>query len=257
MAREKFPDLIDIAPKKQLNGLPSMPKGKCGKRNKSCSIHGGGCGFRFKKGDKHWICPKCGADRRCWSNRISGGKTCRMHGAKGGRPLSKQHMILEKIQGFNAILDSPDLLTNTQEIAAVKALGLQQIEEMLQADRGALLDDANRAAAMIAGSIRTGNMHRLKAGADMLLEALAPLQNARSLRFEYYETIKLQNILINNQLKWAMENRQLVPWVQVVEFMSIFQRFMFKYLPNVNDRSSFLKDIRPYFAFSDDKDKDA
>jgi hypothetical protein len=181
-----------------------------------------------------------------------------MHGAKGGRPPSKEYAILEQIKGFNLILDSPDLLSNTQEIAAVKALGLQQVEEMLKADRGALLDDANRAAAMIAGGLRYGNQSRIQAGTDMLLEALAPLKNARSLRFEYYETVKLQNILINNQLKWAMENRQMVPWVQVVEFMSIFQRFMFKYLPNVGDRSSFLKDIRPYFAFSDDdKDKNA
>ena len=253
MAREQYPDLIGLSPKKQLSGLSSMSKSKCGKRNKSCSVHGGGCGYRFKKGDKHWICPECGADRRCWGNHVKGGSACRMHGAKGGRKPSKEKAILANIKGFNDILNSPNLLDNVTEIAAVKAISLQLIEEMTEHDQGALLDDANRAAAMIAGGLHKGYQPRIQAGVDMLLEALAPLSNARDLRHEYYETTKIHNLLVNNQLKWMMENRQMVPWVQVIEFMSIFQRFMFRYLPSSTDRANFLKDMRPYFTPSEDK----
>lgn len=253
-SREKFPDLIGQTPAKQKKGLPPIPAGKCGKRNKTCSVHGDGCGYRFKAGDKHWVCPKCGADRRCWSNRIKDGKTCRMHGAKGGTANGgggqpgREYAILENLHpNYNAILRSEKLLENSQHIAALDSLALTLIEEMKKYDYGAALDDLQKSYSMISAAHQYGNTSRIRAGLDMFLEAMAPLRSSYETRQEYYEIVMVRDRLINSQFKRMMENKQMVPWVQVMEFANLFVRIMFKHVRDQPTKTAIMNDIRPYF----------
>ena len=244
MAREKYPDLIELSPKKQLDGLPSLPEAKCGKRNKGCSAHGGGCGYRFKKGDKHWVCPKCGSDRRCWSNRIKGRPACRMHGGRAGRKPTKGYAIYENLTNFNEILMNPDLLNNRMQITALEAIAQDLIEEMTEHDQSALLDDAAKAATMISAGLQFGDMVRLRAGTDMLLEALAPLKNARDLRREYYDNVGLSAKLKELEMKRSLAESGMIPAVVVWEYISFNQRMMFQFIPNANDRAAYMRKLR-------------
>ncbi len=58
---------------------------QCTANLKTCPILGGGCGYRYVKGDAKWQdggkCPQCGRDRRCgrWAN--TGYSVCQVHGA--------------------------------------------------------------------------------------------------------------------------------------------------------------------------------
>lgn len=244
MAREKFPDLIGLSPKKQLDGLPPLPKSKCGKRNRSCSAHGGGCGYRFKKGDKHWICPKCGADRRCWSNKVSKKKACRMHGANGGRPKKKTYAIYRGLEGFNELLADPDLLNNRMQITTLELIAEDLAKELFEHDQSALLDDLNKALRMIAGSVRVGNMSRLQAGLDMAMEAASPLTNARDLRREIYENYKLAGILKAQESKRVLDESGMIPAAVVWEFIGLNQRLMFQFIPSSTDRTAYMRELR-------------
>ncbi len=243
MAREQYPDLIGLSPKKQLNGLPSMPKSKCGKRNKSCSVHGGGCGHRYKKGDKHWVCPECGADRRCWANHVKDRPACRMHGANAGRKPSKGFAIYHNLHDFNEILASSELLNNRMHLSALEAQIQDRIKEMTETDESGYLDDANKAAAMIAAGLQKGYQPRIQAGVDMLMEALAPLKNARENRREMCEVIRLANILKDSQIKWDLANAGMIPAVVVWEFIGLNQRLMFQFIPSANDRAAYQREL--------------
>ncbi len=244
MAREKFPDLIGLGPKKQLDGLPSMPKGKCGKRNRGCSSHGGGCGYRFKKGDKHWVCPKCGADRRCWSGKVAKKKACRMHGAHGGRPPSRSYSIYHNLGNFNEIIMSPDLLNNRNQIAALEAMAQGLIKEMTEHDGLALLDDLNKALRMMAGSVHVGNLTTLRAGMDMAMEAIGPLINARDLRNEFYDVQRLNGILKDQEMKRELANSGMIPAAVVWEYIGLNQRLMFQFIHSANDRAAYMRELR-------------
>jgi len=250
--RTKHPDLADLAPAKQLKQMPPLPEGKCGKRNKSCSIHGGGCGHRFKKGDKSWLCPNCAADRRCWSNRVKSSKSCRMHGAggsNGGRPPSQEYAIIQNLYPqYNQILSSPELLNNTQDIAALRAIGLDLFEKMEKYDTGASMDDLQKAIATIGGAIHYGNTGRLRAGVDLALSAIAPVAAAEKTRKEYYDILNLVNRMRDSQRKWALENKEMVPFIQVLELLDIFSQQMFKYLPDASHRSAFVKEFKDRFG---------
>lgn len=250
--RTKHPDLADLTPTKQLKQMPPLSEGKCGKRNKSCSIHGGGCGHRFKKGNKSWICPECAADRRCWSNRVSNSKACRMHGAggsNGGRPTGPDYAVIQNLYPqYNRILSNPELLSNQEDIATLQAIALKLFEEIESYDTGAALDDLQKAAAVIGGGIQYGNTGRLRAGLDLMLSAMAPLRSERDTRREYYDIIRLKTKLIDDHRKWALENKEMVPWIQVLELLDIFSQLMFKYLKSGQDRSSFTKDFKDRFG---------
>lgn len=244
--------LAELTPTKQLKKLPKLPKGKCGKRNKGCSIIRGGCGYRFKAGDKTWVCPKCGLDRRCRSNRVTKTRACRMHGAggdNGGRPPKQAYAILSNLgPNYNEILRSKDLLDNSNQIAALDVIVNKLVEEMHQYDAGAAVDDMMKAYTMIANAQRYGNTSRIRAGLDMLLEAMAPLRTSQQVRDEIYTNYTLRNRMVDNQRKWALENKQMVPWIQVVEIVGVFQQLMFQYLPSGSDRSSFLKALKARFG---------
>ncbi len=244
MAREKFPDLIGSGPKKQLDGLPSLSKSKCGKRNKSCSLHGGGCGYRFKKGDKHWVCPECGADRRCWANKVSKKKTCRVHGSSGGRPPSPSYSIYHNLGNYNEILASPDLLNNRYQIAALEAMAQKLIKEMTEHDGLALLDDLNKALRMMAGSVHRGNLTTLRSGMDMAMEAIGPLINARDLRNEFYDVQKLNGTLKDQEMKRQLATAGMIPAVVVWEYIGLNQRLMFQFVPDQNDRAAYMRQLR-------------
>jgi rubredoxin len=245
--RQKFPDLIGKTPKQQLERLPTQPKEYCGKRNKMCSIHGGGCGYRFKAGDKHWVCPKCGLDRRCGSRKLEGKKACRMHGGNAGRPRTKGYAILENLKGFNDLLKDERLLSNSQHIAALDSMSLDLVHEMTEHDHSALLDEAQKAARMVVDGLRYGNTARTQAGADMLLEALAPLRHARDLRREYYDIMNLRNRMVDSERKWMMESEQMIPVSHVYEFMTIFHQLAFQFIPTQNDRAAFARRLMAYF----------
>ncbi len=244
--RDKFPDLIGLSPKKQLEKLPTQPKEYCGKRNKMCSIHGGGCGTRFKKGDKHWVCPQCGLDRRCASRKLEKKKACRMHGGRAGRKPTTGYAILENLKGYNAILKDDRLLRNTQHIAALDSVGLDLVKEMNEHDNSTLLDDAQKAARTIADAAKFGNMDRIRAGTDMLLEAITPLTHARDLRREWYDILALRNRLVDSERKWMMED-QMIPVLHVYEFMTVFQQLAIQFIPAQNDRAAFSRRLMAYF----------
>ncbi len=259
--RTKHPDLADLTPSKQLKKMPSLPEGKCGKRNKSCSTHGGGCGYRFKKGDKSWICPNCAADRRCWANRVKNSNACRMHGAggsNGGRPPSQEYAIIQNLYPqYNQILSSPELLSNVQDIATLRAIGLHLFAEMEKYDTGASMNDLQKALATIGGAIQYGNTGRLRAGVDLALSAMAPVVAAEKTRREYYDTLNLANRMRDSERKWILANQEMVPWVQVIEILDIFSQQMFKYIQDPSHRSAFTKEFKDRFGDVSRKNGDA
>jgi hypothetical protein len=169
-----------------------------------------------------------------------------MHGGSGGRKPTKGYAIYSNLTNFNDILSSPDLLNNRYQIAALEGRGQDLLREAEEHDQSALLDDAARAAAMIKDGLHHGNMSRLQAGTDMLLEALAPLKNARDLRREWYDTLRLASILKGQENNRILAEAGMIPAVVVWEFIGLTQRLAFQFIPVANDRSAYMRELRAH-----------
>jgi len=253
--RSKHPDLIGLAPVQQLKGLPPLPAGKCGVRTRSCSIHAGGCGYRYKAGDKHWVCPECGSDRRCRGDRIADSKTCRMHGSGGkkngkapGHPPGLKYQAFSGLnEHYNEILRRPELLENKQEIAALEVRLETVSEEITQYTERCVWADVENAAEMINSAIQFGSDSRARAGLAMMLEAIAPYRAVREGWNEFKDTAMLKAKLIDYQRRWDLESGDMFSAVEVMELINIFQHLMFRFIPVPSERSAFMRILQGHF----------
>lgn len=258
--RTQHPDLIGLSPKEQLEGLPPLPAGRCGKRNKSCSTHGGGCGYRFKKGDKHWVCPECGTDRRCWSRRVEGLNSCRVHGSGGktggkngngkahGHPPGLKYQVFSRLNSrYNQILSNPNLLDMKEEIAALQIRLEKVAEEITEHSERANWGDVVSSSEMINVALSHRDFPRAYAGLTMLLEAIAPYRAVQEGWADYESTVSLKSRITDLQRKWDLESGGMYSAEEVMEMVNVFQLLMFKFIPEAAMRSAFMRILRTYW----------
>jgi len=253
--RSKNPDLIGLTPAQQLNGLPPLPAGKCGVRTRSCSVPAGGCGYRYKAGDKRWVCPECGLDRRCWSARVTDGKTCRMHGSGGkkngkapGHPPGLKYQAFSRLnQRYNEILRRPELLEGKEEIAALEIRLEIVSQEITQYTERCVWTDVENAAEMINSAIQFGNNSRARAGLAMMLEAIAPYRAVKDGWSEFKDTAMLKAKLTDYQRRWDLESGNMFSAVEVMEMVNVFQTLMFRFIPEAAMRSAFMRILRTHW----------
>ena len=247
LVKKKYPNLIGKTPNQQLRGLDEWPDTYCQRRNRVCQPRSGGCGYRFKGGDKSWVCPQCGQDRRCVAKKIEGKKTCRMHGsAKGaGRaPSSMKYMAPQIIlDDYNKVLGSTELLTMSHEIGLLTAYS-QQIMDLLDEQNAALANQELRAAVQ---KIDKGsydlNMPLIREGLRDIYKALDPLMIQVMAWTELKDNWKLQVTLSKAQNEWLKEQDEMMPRKHVLEVLIWINRIGLKYIRDPADRQRYGQEI--------------
>jgi|GEM_PF-6923813 len=247
LVKRKYPELIGKPPAQQLNGIDVWPEYICAKRNKVCQQRSGGCGHRFKKGDKSFICPDCGQDRRCIAKKISGGKTCRMHGgAKGaGRaPQTMKYMAPQIIlDDYNKILKDPNLLTLSHEISLLSA-HTQQIMDLLEDNNAAVANQELRSAI---GKIDKGSfnldMPLIREGLRQAYKALDPITIQILAWTEIKDNWKLQSVMAKLQNEWLQQKEEMIPRKHIIEILIWLNRITLKYIRDPKDRQAYGKEV--------------
>lgn len=244
---KRFPDLIGLPPDKQLKKLPKRSKQKCPARNKNCSKHRGGCGFRFMAGDPCWVCPECGLDRRCGTDKVKKKKTCRMHGANGGRPPGRQakYIVSKGIeQAFNRIMASPDILDLSEEIAMIGARNDELNRLLDEADISHSFAEIEKNIGKLRSSVFIGDHKKMIDLAEKFLTDIEPLKSHKQIWDEIRENNKILTTMMDRMHKWQLEADLMIAAADVVEWLAHIARKFIKYLPNAQDRKRFSDEIR-------------
>lgn len=252
----KYTKLIGKSPEAQLKKLPKLSVTKCSRRTKTCSPRRDGCSYRYKKGDKTWVCPKCGLDRRCMTDKTKATKTCRMHGGSGGRPHEPKYVISNAIKtAFNRIIASPELLSLKDEIAMMGARTDQlhhNLDEFAIShswqDMTKSIDTAQKA--LIYGDQKTA----LKSVA-FLAQAIEPLRAQYRIWEEIRENNKILTAMMDKQHRWNLDNEMMMSVEDVISFLARMTMLTIKYIPAPQDRKAFMREVRQYAPDSGDEDK--
>jgi hypothetical protein len=244
---KKYPELIELPPDQQLKKLPKRKKIKCTARNKNCSKHRGGCGYRFIAGDPNWVCRRCGLDRRCGTDKVKKKKTCRMHGANGGRPPSKdaKYIVSKGIeQAFNRIMTSPNLLDLSEEIGMVSARN-DELNRMLDNhDLSHSFETIENNIKKLRDAAFIGEHSKITKIANAFFDDIEPLRAHKRIWDEIRENNKLLTAMMAQMHKWQLEEEMMLPVASVVEWLADIARRFIKYLPNPQDRKRFSDEIR-------------
>jgi len=253
--REKHPDLIGKTPEQQLKALPPIPEAYCGHRNKNCTHQAGGCGYRYKKGDKSWVCPECGQDRRCNSQKVKDSTACRMHGGSPNRrrdPVARYAAPLSILEVYNERLADPDLLNVAQEIAAVQAR-TQQIFTMIDDNDPSLaLQNLITGMKVIDVGLARTDFYKIRAGFQMCSEALDPIILQARGWIELRENFDLQTKMTDKQREWLLQDREVWPVSYALEIFIQFFREANKYIRDRADKRHFSDAIKMIVPPSDD-----
>lgn len=247
VTKRQYPDLIQKSPSQQLDGLDIWPDDYCQRRNRVCQVRSGGCGYRFKGGDKSWVCPKCGQDRRCSSKIVKGGKTCRMHGGTDSAGPSPKHMKYMAPQiildNYNKVLSDPTLLTMSHEIGILTAY-TQQVMDLLEDQNAALANQELRSAI---GKIDKGvfnlDMTLIREGLRQAYRALDPITIQILAWAEIKDNWKLQVIMAKAQNEWLKEQDEMMPRKHVLEVIIWMNRIGLKYIRDPLDRQAYGKEV--------------
>lgn len=224
---------------------------RCKARKKKCSK----CKHRFLKGDKSWKCPKCDTDRRCKNKPVEGYKVCRMHGARGGRPPGSKYTIARKIEAaFNRIMGNSTIWEMTEQQAAMGARWEQlvlKLDELKNegVDVPAILKQVDRAIKFL-GRGEKGEFIATEA----LWEIRSLLTDASREHNLWVQILQVTEFMRKNsdtQKKWARENLQNVPVSEVIEVMVFLQQSAFIFIPNPQDRKTYINRIRSYFPVAE------
>lgn len=259
LVKRQYPKLIGKTPTQQLKGMDVWPENICAKRNKVCQPRSGGCGFRFKKGDKNWICKKCGQDRRCVSKKVSGGKACRMHGGakgSGSAPTSMKYTAPQVIlDNYNKVLDDSHLLTLSHEIGLLTAY-TQQLFGLLDEENVILANQEIREAAReIDDGAHNLNMLKIREGLKKLYSALDPLSITVMAWFQIKDNWKLQTNMAKAQNEWLQQKEEMMPRKHVLEVLIWMNRIGLKYIRDPRDRQAYGREVLALLPKGRDKTK--
>ncbi len=243
----KHKDLIGLTPTQQLDKLPAWPDEYCQKRNKSCQPRSGGCGYRYKKGDKRWVCPECGNDRRCVAPKVTGKPACRMHGGAKGSGRAPVHM---KYMPPQVILDNyhrhyPDkeLLTLGHEIAILSSYTQQLFESLEEHDVTTAHLGIRMAAEIIEEGVRDINILRIRQGLQKLQDSLDPVIMTYLTWKEIKDNFKIQTSMADKQNTWLMKKEEMMPREEVLEVLVWMGRIGLKHIKTSEDRQSYGREI--------------
>lgn len=243
--KKQYPKLIGVDPEEQLAKLPALPDHCCAKRNKSCQIRSGGCGYRFKKGDKSWVCPKCGQDRRCTSPKVFNAKACRMHGGAVGaghpNPRYRAPMVIR--EDYNKALSDPELLTLGHEIATMIGY-TQQLFDLLEQQNVVLAhQEVQRGLHIIEDGISDTDFLAIRRGVQMIAKAMDPINLQIRAWREVKDNYKIQLAMAAKQQEWLAREDELMPRQHVLEVMIWINRIGMKYIKSVADRNAYGKEV--------------
>lgn len=244
--KNKYPELIGLEVKTQRRGLPTWPSGICKKRNRVCQTNTGGCGYRFKGGNKTWVCPRCGQDRRCVATKIRGKKACRMHGGpnQGRAPSSKKYMPPQVIrEGFNSVLDDPELLTLSHEIGLITSYTQQLLDLIDEQDIVGANEIIRGNLAKIEDAIARLNMVEIRECVQEFYKAIDPLIISVAAWSEIKSNLAIQLPMAKLQNKWNRDNDELMKKEHVMEVLVFMNRITLKYVKDPKDRQAYGKEI--------------
>lgn len=253
--RKKHPDLIGKTPDEQLKALPAIPDTLCGHRNKNCTHQAGGCGHKYKKGDKSWVCPECGQDRRCNSPKVKDATACRMHGGSPNRkmdPARRYAAPLAILDIYNERLADPDLLNMAQEIAAIQARNFQLFEMIDANDPSLALQQLLEGLRMIDLGLTQTNFFKIRDGYQLCMESLDPIVLQAQGWIELRNNFDLQTKMTDKQRDWLMQDRDMMPAAHVIETIIYVFREASKYIRDKNDKRQFGNSIKMIIPPSDD-----
>jgi len=247
LVKKKYPKLIGKTLKQQKKGMDTWPNDICARRNRVCQPRSGGCGYRYKGGNKTWLCPNCGQDRRCIVKKRKGAKTCRMHGsAKGaGRaPKSMKYMPPQVIlDRYNKVMEDPELLTMSHEIGLLTSY-TQQIFELLDEQNVVLANQILRKAiAKIDDGAFELNMIEIRKGIQELYKALDPITIQVMSWLEIKDNWKLHLAMTKAQNEWLLQKDEMMPRKHVLEVLIWMNRIGLKYIRDPNDRKAYGREV--------------
>jgi hypothetical protein len=228
--------------------------GRCIARVKTCSK----CQYRYIRGDKAWVCPKCGTDRRCPNRAAKGNPVCRMHGANldGALASAKYNVAHQIYEGYNRLINDPNLLNLTQEIAVVGARSDELFGMLNAVDSRGAHESIGRAlqsletVVFMAMQDRGKNkvleipMADLQGVIRKFHEALSPVNIEFHLWDMLKDSLEMTRRLQDTERKWAVSNEGLIPVQLVLEVLLTIQRLTMKYIRNPEDRAAFGKEFR-------------
>lgn len=217
----------------------------CDKLNKNCRK----CQYRFKKGDRSVKCPECKEDRHCKTPKMVGKATCRMHGAKGGRPPSPKYILPDKLNSsINRLLEHPELWTLSAELAAnthrTQEL-LRITEEYDLVGAGKILGDGLDIAQT---ALFDENLIELQRGLDLIREGrIAELRSAGVWR-ELRECIKLDMNLKMTNARIVQMREEAISVIEVREVLAMIVEAMMRVIQDPKDRKWVLNYVREHFG---------
>ena len=222
--------------------LPDLPPEKCGKRNKKCRR----CLYRFVAGDKALICPECGADRRCRSDKVKGYKTCRMHGGTGGRPPTRVYTVVKNLEkAYNIALEQVgQLRTLAEELAALRARNDQLFKRLDRIEEKAAVAMVRKGLDMAQSGSIFGNTNKVARGISMAIQGIAQLEIENETWIEFRLNAALIVKMEDTLQKWDIDNQQMISAQNVYEIIVRFYGLLLKYVRDDTDRRNLSLEIR-------------
>jgi len=245
--KQKYPDLMGLTPTQQLDALPPWPDKYCQKRNKVCQTRSGGCGYRYKKGEKCWVCPQCGNDRRCVGAKVKGKPACRMHGGakgSGGVPTTMKYMPPQVIiDNYNRMFPDKELLTLGHEIAILSSYTQQLFQSLEEYDVVVAHHGIQIAAELIEDGTRDMNMLKVRQGLQKLRDSMDPIMMTFLTWKEIKDNFNLQTSMADKQNNWLMKKETMMPREEVLEVLVWMGRIGLKHIKTSEDRQSYGREI--------------
>lgn len=241
-------------PKKKTD--PDMPKGfdyQCTARTKTCSS----CQHRYKKGDKTWVCPNCGMNRRCQNKAITDRPTCRMHGGGGGRPPGAKYVIAKRIsETFNRVFADPtiwDMAENQATLGARFEQLILQLDEITEEEGGGV--DASAIHILVSKARKAIYKEQENLALDCLediMEILAPANREQYLWRQIMEINEMLRRNADSHKRYLLQQESKVSINEVVEVLVLIQKLAFIFIPEPRDRKAFARKMREFLPHNRD-----
>jgi hypothetical protein len=238
---DKYPDLIDLTPSEQLRRLPPIPDWMCGRRVRTCSLSRGGCGRRYKKGEKTWVCPKCGADRRCRNKKIQGGSVCRMHGGKSmGTPRTGRYMPPSiYLKNYNRVMGDHKLIKLAEEIGMLISYNQQLWDTIDTLDVITESRNIETGLAMITQGVADGSTWKVRRGLSQAKKAYDKVWLQFRAWQEIRSNLRLMKDMMDSQHKWLVDEQAMVPRQHVLEALVWFNRIALRFIRTPEDKRAY------------------
>lgn len=238
---DKYPDLIGLPPSEQWNRLPPIPDWMCGRRVKTCSLTRGGCGRRYKKGEKTWVCPECGADRRCRNKKVEGSSVCRMHG-KNSRGTPKTGRYLPPsvyLANYNKVMGDSKLIRLSEEISMLISYNQQLWDSLEEKDVITASKMIEEGLDLISDGLASGNSFKARKGLQKAKNAYDTIFMQFITWQEIKSNLRLLKDMMDSQHKWMIDEEAMIPRQHVLEALVWFNRVALRFIRTPQDKRSY------------------